>query len=362
MRSPFRLATLASLVLLAANARADTRVPVKYRPTVQKALTWLVEQQNKRTGHWEAQGGHYPVSMTALAGLALLSEGSTVHEGKYARNLRLARDFLTSKAQPSGLVGDPSLPGDGSRYLYGHGYALQFLAAVYGEERDTVQRKKLEGILLRAVKFTREAQTSRGGWGYIAARDGGDFDEGSMTVTQVQALRAARNVGIKVAPEAMKDAMKYLQDATGPDGGIVYSLAAGRIGGGRPVLTAAAIVCGYSAGDYSSETMKKWFQYCQQHIPRLSKDRSGYDEYIHYYHAQAIYGLGDDGYGKLFPTSKQADRQAWTKYRQHTFDYLRQTQLSNGSWAGGYIGPIFATSVYLTILQLDNAALPLSHR
>src|SRR5262245_25026543 len=198
--------TCMSLFLGASGVRADAGVPAKYRPMVQKALKWLVDQQNKRTGHWEAQGQGYPITMTALGGMALMGEGSTVREGKYSKNIKMARDFLMSRAQTNGMIGNPNIPGEAGRYMYGHGFGLLFLSCVYGEEKDADQRRKLEDILVRAAKFSRDAQTSRGGWGYVSARDGGNFDEGSVTITQVQSLRAARNAGVKVPQEAIKDA------------------------------------------------------------------------------------------------------------------------------------------------------------
>ena len=341
---------------------ADGGVPAKYRPNVQKGLKWLVDQQNKRDGHWEAPGQGYPITMTALGGMALLCEGSTVNEGKYAKNIQKARDFLIAKSQPNGMLGNPQIPGEAGRYMYGHGFALMFLSCVYGEEKDPEQRKKLEDILVRAAKFSHDAQTSRGGWGYVSAKDGGNFDEGSVTITQVQALRAARNAGIKVPKEAINMAQKYLQDSTGSDGGVVYSLAHGAGGGGRPALTAAAISCGFSAGDYNSPTVKKWFQFCERQVPLLKGARFGHDEYTHYYYAQALYMLGDDGYAKLFPQSKEADRLSWKKYRESTFDFLKSSQSPEGYWTGSHVGPVFATACYLTIMQLDNAALPLYQR
>ena len=39
-----------------------------------------------------------------------------------------------------------------------------------------------------------------------------------------------------------------------------------------------------------------------------------------------------------------------------------RTQDADGSWTGGHVGPVFITAVYLTILQLDNAALPIYQR
>jgi hypothetical protein len=49
----------------------------------------------------------------------------------------------------------------------------------------------------------------------------------------------------------------------------------------------------------------------------------------------------------------------WSKYRQAFFEFLHRTQNSDGSWTGTAIGPVYTTSCYLTILQLDNGTLPI---
>jgi len=364
MRAPFVCAVLACGLLMLNNPGAQAQVPAKYKPTIQKALDWLARNQNTRSGHWEGTNGQYPVSMTGLAGMALLSEGSTVRTGKYSKNLRRARDWLMAQAQPNGLITNPREQGQGIRYMYGHGFGLLFLSCVYGEEEDQEKRRKLEDILTRACKFTRDAQTNRGGWGYVSAKDNNSFDEGSVTITQLQALRAARNAGIKVPSETIKDAIKYLTDSTGPDGGVRYSLAQGGGGPGRPALTAAAICCGFSAGEYDSPLVKKWFTFCHQHLPVLGVGaRIGHDEYTHYYYAQAVYALGEDGWDKLFPTSKGDDRVTWKKYREAAFDGLVRTQHSDGSWSGqnwtARFGEVYVTAAFVTIMQLDNNTLPI---
>lgn len=359
MHSLSRLTALAVLVLAWQTpvARCDG-VPAEYRDTIKNGLKWMSSNQHK-DGHWEAFGGQYPVSMTALGGMSLLMEGSTVREGKYRDNIRRARDWLMSRAQPNGMLGNPNIPGEAGRYMYGHGFALMFLSCVYGEEEEGETRKKLEEILTKAAVFSRNAQTKRGGWGYVSAKEGNDFDEGSVTITQVQALRAARNAGIVVPPEAIKDAVKYLEQSTNAQGGVIYSLGGGGGGDGRPALTAAAIACGFNAGDYDSPLVKKWFRFCKNHVPKLGGGRFGHDEYTHYYYSQALYILGEDGYGKLFPDSDPKDRMTWSDYRKDTFEYLKRTQGGDGSWTGGHVGPVFITAVHLTILQLDNNALPL---
>jgi hypothetical protein len=351
------------LVLTASRAQAED-IPAEYKPAIAKGLEWVAKQQH-RDGHWEANGGQYPSAMTALAGMTLLMEGSTLREGKYNDRIRRAVDWLMERSQRNGLLANPNNASEAGRYMYGHGFGLLFLAQVYGEEEDGDRRKKLEDILTRAVDFTCKAQSTRGGWYYTSAADGHDMDEGSVTITQIQALRAAKNAGIVVPKSTIDKTLKYLENSTTESGGVIYSLAQaqGRAhGGGQPALTAAAISCAFSSGEYNSALPKKWIKFCQVHVPIGQMTRFGHDEYTHYYYAQALYMLGDDGYAKLFPQSGESERLTWSKYRKAMFDHLLRTQSADGSWNGGYIGPIFATTAYLTILQLDNGTLPIYQR
>jgi hypothetical protein len=271
----------------------------------------------------------------------------------------MARDYLMSCAMPNGLIGVPHEMNQAMRYMYGHGFGMLFLASVYGEETNKQKREKLEEILTKAAKFSRDAQTNRGGWGYVTAKDGNNFDEGSVTITQLQALRAARNAGIKVPVEAIKDAQKYLEQSTGSDGGVTYSLTYGGGGGGRPALTAAAICCGFSSGDYNSPLV------CQGRLP-IGQVNHNHDEYTIYYYSQAVYVLGDDGWAKLFPNDKESDRVTWKAYREKVFNHLISTQANDGSWTGstwtGRVGQVYMTSCFLTVLQLDNNCLPIYQR
>ncbi|MBY0525550.1 MAG: terpene cyclase/mutase family protein [Gemmataceae bacterium] len=340
-------------------ASADELSP-EVRKAIDKGLAWVAKSQ-ARDGHWEAQGGQYPTTMTALGGMVLLMEGSTLREGKYSENIRRAVDWLVDRSQRNGLLGNPNNPTESSRYTYGHGYALLFLASVYGEEEDADRRKKLEDVLTRAVEFCGKAQTTRGGWGYVSSADGNGFDEGSTTITQLQALRAARNAGIIVPKSVIDGANKYLKDATTEKGSIIYSLAQGRHEGG-PALVAAALAGSFNAGEYNSPQAKKWLNYCRTAIPIGQAGRFGHDEYTHYYYAQALYILGENGYEKLFPNSKPEEHMTWSKYRKPMFEHLLKTQTSDGSWNSGHIGSIFSTAVNLTILQLDNGTLPIYQR
>jgi len=359
---------LALLILGAGTTRAE-EIPAEYRPAIKKGLEWLAKQQFK-DGHWEGINSQYQVSMTAVAGMAFLTEGSTMREGKYRDNIRRAASWLMERAQPNGLIGVPSSPSEGGRYMYGHGFSVLFLASVVGEEDNAKKRAKLVEVLEKACKYSRDAQTNRGGWGYVSAKDGSNFDEGSVTVTQVQGQRAARNAGIIVPPDVIPDSVKYLKASTNNQGGVMYSLAFGGGGGGegRPALTAAAISCGFSAGNYDSPEVQKWFKFCQLHLPTPGDGRRmGHDEYTQYYYAQAVYMLGDDKWAKMFPDAKPSERVTWTKYRKALFDDLVKQQSRDGSWSAEtwtarMVGPVYVTGCYLTIMQLDKAALPIYQR
>src|SRR5271165_1705133 len=104
-RMKYVFSTIAVLVLLSPCVRGED-IPEKYQKVIDKGLDWLAKQQ-ARDGHWEANGGQYPTTMTALAGMALLMEGSTMREGKYSERIRRAVDWLVDRSQRNGLIGNP---------------------------------------------------------------------------------------------------------------------------------------------------------------------------------------------------------------------------------------------------------------
>lgn len=372
---------------------ADEKKKPDVEAAVERGLEYLKKIQ-AQDGHWEAQGGQYPTSMTALAGMALLMEGSTLREGKYSDQIQKAVNWFLARPQPNGMIGNPQNPTESQRYMYGQGFGTMFLASVYGEEEDAEQRKKLEGVLTKAVDFICKAQTNKkhrkpegkdvdvGGWGYVSAADGGNFDEGSVTITALQGLRAARNAGIKVPKESIEKAVAYLEACTTPAGGIIYSYAgsggAAANGQERPPLTAAALACALSSGEFTRAiavmngknppqgaarpNAVRWFDYCKKNIP-VAKGRVAHDEYQSYYYAQAMYALGDDRYGQLFPGETKENWLTWSKYKEVMYPYLIDSQdKAGGGWSSGYIGPVFSTAINLSILQLDKGLLPIYQR
>ncbi len=331
-----------AVVCLALFASQASAADPDVRRSVDQGLEWLASQQS-RLGHWTANNNRYPTAMTAMAGMALLCEGSTTTQGKYAANVRRAVDYLVARSRTNGLIGDPDRD---DRYTYGHGFSMLFLSQVLGEEEDSIRREQLVDVLTQAVQFTGRAQTDAGGWGYVSAKDGQGFDEGSTTITQVQGLRGCRNAGIPVPNEIVDKAIGYIQKCSLENGagGVQYN---SRGGGGRPAISAAAIACLYNAGEYDSDYVPKLLEYCRKNLSNISNRGFGHWHYAHYYFAQVEY---------------RESGKAWEDYRDRIYARIVSEANADGSWVQGYIGPVYTTAINLTILQLESAALPIYQR
>ena len=317
-------------------AKQDAR----WSTAIESGLKWVAATQSS-LGHWTA--GNYPTAMTALAATALACSGSTTTQGPYAANIRRAVDYLTTKSRANGLIGDPLTD---NRYTYGHGFSMLFLSQMLGEEEDLERRQDLIDILTRAVDFSGKAQTPSGGWGYVSAKDGNNFDEGSTTITQVQGLRGCRNAGISVPAEVINRAKQYIYECKNPDGGISYS--SRNRGSSRPAITAAALAALYNAGDYDSQHVPEMLAYSKQNLHSITNNVQsfGHWHYTYLYYAQVIY---------------RQEEAEWAPFRDKLYDKIISEQSANGSWVGN-IGPIYVSACNLIILQLDQAYLPIYQR
>src|SRR5262249_34048897 len=115
---------LAVVFLGGGRAQAD-EIPKEYRENVANGLKWLAEKEHE-DGSGSAIGGQHKCAMTALAGMALLMEGSTVKSGKYAKNIKAAVKYLMRNGQRGardGLIADFENREEATRYMYGHGFS-----------------------------------------------------------------------------------------------------------------------------------------------------------------------------------------------------------------------------------------------
>ena len=172
------------------------------------------------------------------------------------------------------------------------------------------------------------------------------FDEGSTTITQVQGLRGCRNAGVPVPKDVIDRAKKYIYRCKNPDGGISYS--SRNRGSSRPAITAAALAALFNAGDYDSDHVPDMMTYCKRNLYRLTGGTRhfGHWHYTYLYYSQVVYREGGE---------------EWRAFRDKLYARIVGQQSSNGSWTGN-IGPIYVTSINLTILQLERGFLPIYQR
>jgi len=323
---------------------APERLPPGITPetvaAIERGLAYLVRMQD-RQGAWANQGGYgsYPVAMTALAGLALMMDGNTTTQGRYAVHVDRAARYIARSSTGSGLIARTDQE---PRPMYGHGFSMLFLSQLYGMTENVERAAELRDILQRSVQLTGRAQSRFGGWIYTPDSNG---DEGSVTITQVQALRSCRNAGIAVPKTVIDQAMDYLVKSQNSDGGIRYSVNQ-RGGSSRAPITAAAVCCWFNGGEYDNPLAKRALRYCKAHIKGGTPYR-GHDYYANLYMAQAMYLSSDPD---------------WMDYFTKRRDLLLEKQRPDGSWLGDGVGDVYGTSLALMILQLPYNQLPIMQR
>lgn len=322
--------------------RAAVAVTPRTLTAVSKGLQFL---KSPRQNHDGSFGRNYLLANSSLAGLALLGNGNSYNRGPYGEQLAKVLHFILSCQDKWGYIDDSQ-----SR-MHGHGYATLFLAEIYGMLPPALQGSVYKA-LKNACSVIVESQTSEGGWGYYPSNIIGYSrylsDEGSVTVTQVQALRAARNAGINIPKAVIDKGIKYIERCMTP-GGCKYTLNSSRK---TYTLTAAALSVLNAAGVYRSEALTMGLNFMRRRIAAedIPLRASEWPWYGNLYAAQAMW---------------QAGGEDWEKWYKKSYEWLLQTQRSNGSWSGarggwgsGY-GDVFATAIACLILEVPIGYLPI---
>lgn len=315
------------------------------RFTVRRGLKWLARKQQRR-GMWLGKKRGYRVGITALAGMAFLSAGNTGKRGQYSEVVERTARYLVAnqRREPElvrGLYFDKQTKLVGTRPLHGHGLALLFLAQSYGELQNPYLRAQIHASMLEAIALTEACQTDRGGWNYMP---GDTKDEGSVTVTQIQALRAARNCGFEVNTLVIENAVQYILKSQNLRGGIHYRMASGKMTAG---LTAAGITVLHSAGIYHKKEIEKARQFLNRFLTYKKTLKDDYYFYKQFYAGQAYFQEGPDSF---------------RKYYERIREELIQQQKGDGSWENAILGDEYATAMALLILQIPHSYLPIYQR
>jgi len=302
---------------------------------IDQSLIFLAnhQQEDGSLGSGSYRGN---VAVSALAGMAFLSSGSTPGRGPYGQNVSRSVDYLLAKTQESGFIVAPESSSHGP--MYGHGFATMFLAECYGMS----PRPELREKLTKAVRLIVNTQNKEGGWRYFAQRHDADI---SVTVCEVMALRAARNAGIHVPKDCIDRTIEYVRRSQNADGGFMYMASQG--GESAFARSAAGVVALYSAGVYNSPETTKGLDYLTGFLPQPGVvRRENYYFYGHYYAAQAMWHAGGDYWNRWFPAIR---------------DELVARQRKDGAWTCP-ISIEVATAMAAIVLQMPNNYSPIFQR
>ncbi len=368
----------------------EAELSAKVSDAVQKALRFLKDSQSQN-GYWLCDVGYklndsYQVTktkgkhpgVTSIACLAFMANGHFPGRGQYGDVVRKGLNFVLSTIKDGDL--DPKNPGyasyDGTR-MYSHAFSTLFLAEILGMANFSAQVEKLiHEKLVLAVKLIVKSQNELGAWRYQPNATDADT---SIAVCQLQALRAARNVGLKIPKKTIERVKEFIaRSYETHDGSFYYQYNEnenGYYGGSRAswTLTAAGICAMQQAGQYQSFyrkgdliSLEKSINYLEQGLYNHD-ERSGYNNYSynsptyrrffgnvprfdyfygHYYAAQAIYQFSIK------------NKSLWDKWITRVRKDFLSLQRSNGSWSD-QVGINYATAMAALILQIHHEYLPI---
>lgn len=348
-------------------AYSDVAVEItpEHEAAVERGLAWLASTQNA-DGSWTAKigfklnnsyqytavdRGH--VGVTALACMAFMAGGHLPDRGQYGDVVDRGLDFVLSCVQEDGYI-----TYGGSR-MYSHAFATLFLAEIYG----MTHREDVEQKLQKAVDFIVKSQNDEGGWRYVPLARESDM---SIVVCQVIAMRAARNIGIRVPRSTIDRAARYVVDSAVTEDdhqpGFRHPAYRNEIGTFHYqkdsysrtsfALTAAGVTALHGLGIYSNELIRKGIDYLNSELGRFNAmyARSGhyFFWYGHYYGVQAMYTQGG---------------QDWRNYFTNLRQVLLDVQHPDGSWPNDDgPGPPYGTATAVLILEIPYGLLPIFQR
>ncbi len=151
-------------------------------------------------------------------------------------------------------------------------------------------RPEIREKLQKAVRLIIDCQNVEGGWRYQPRRLDADL---SVTICQINALRAARNAGLAVPKETVEACIRYVKRSQNPDGGFRYMLQG--IATSEFPRSAAGIVALQSAGEYDSKEVRDGIAYLRQFGRGIRPPRRNHHFfYGQYYAAQAMWLFGGE--------------------------------------------------------------------
>jgi len=348
------------------------------KEAVEKGLNYIITRQGK-DGSWQPTNQYSRIrrekdkspdyqwgktGLTSLALLAFLGEGHTwLDRGKNDRPTKIGgvvdrgvRWLLQNQDEQNGRFG----PAQGN-FMYNHGLATLAIVEAAGLSGDPHLRKAAQkGIDL----IIRTQNDKLGGWKYKDEISGNP--DTSVSAWQIQALLAAREIGLDVKPEALKLSHEFLKSVTEPSGLVRYDLkdkAAYSPSG-------VALMLRRWLGEKDTSPLRALTRKTLSSLPRAEKgwgsswrgtdknvdhDRRArtFDPYAWYFGTYGAFFQGGDAWREwhLGPASQTRD------VRIGLVPALLFLQDSNGAWRANdnwtcTVGEVYSTALCIMCLQV----------
>jgi hypothetical protein len=355
----------------AASTYSDATHLEQARRIADRALAFLASHMRTNGSFEKVSGEKFPqVASASLAALAFMANGHTADEGsdRYAPQLRLLLDWLQNNAQVtpcdcSAVAGAHDKvkfidPGFNMSESHGHGYATWALAMAYGMSfgaENDLARERVKSLLQGAVHAIELSQAGTGGWMYTLDEHNNDH-EGSVTVTLLQALRAAKEAGVRVNASVIDGAVKYLRksqksqpsDRDSPSfGAFTYRIGDDKV---SYALTAAAVSSLNQTGDYDSKNVDRGIEYMRAKDPltTLTSRVSNWPWYERLYAAQAYF--------------QYRELKHFRQWYPLLVEVAANLQQKDGGFDDSEFGDIYATATAALTLAVPFGYLPTFQR
>ena len=333
------LALLIALPVGAATNAPPVTVDAQTEAVIQGALKYLASKQAPN-GSWSPQTR--PIAMTGYTLMAFLATGNLPNEGPFGKTTANGLRFLLDSVQPDGMFA----PSNDGQYMYGHGIATIAMAEIYGQTKSEMIKPKLEKL----VKLIVSSQNAVGGWRYRPTSTDADI---SVTVLQVVALRAARNAGLEVPETTIEKAVKYVRSCRNVNGdGFGYQASSWGSGFAQ---TAAAIYSLQVCGEYNDPLVKVGSEYLLRHE---AKDEKTWFTYGQFYACPAQYMIGGTKWEQWYKEVKKA----LLEHVVRDGESVRWEPAALDTGTTVWLGPLYCTAVYTTILAIPYNYIPLYQR
>ena len=372
----------------------DTALVIHNRELVEssisRGMSWMAEAQAPNGG-WGA-GTHSRQDIrdphavqtdpatTALVGMALLRNGTTLSKGNYADNLKKALEYLLQAVETTPEQAKFITQATNTQPQMKLGRNIDailtsqfFSNMLHVMKEDNPMKQRIQKALNKCIAKIQQSQDADGSW-----KDGG-WAPVLQSALANNALEDAKNAGAKVDDDALNRSQQYQKSnfdtktnsaSTGKAAGVVlYSMSSSARGSAKEAQRAEeAIAKAKREGklDKNAEVTRENLQKAGMSTTEAEVVVTGYavrkaaaqraqDENV-------LRGFGNNG-GEEFVSFLMTGEsliisgdKSWKSWFEKTTGRLMQIQLNDGSWQGHHCitSPVFCTATCLLILSIDK--------